>query len=119
LGVRICFAYQSFIWKNNAANNAGVACVIIGLSKKRTKGVLYIEGFRKEASNINAYLADAPNIFIDRTQNPISDIAPMTTGNVAYDGGNLIISGTERARYLERVPAVEKVIRPLTGSNRD
>jgi hypothetical protein len=116
LGVKIVFAHQSFIWENNAANNAGVACVIVGLSKRRAKKFLYIEGFRKEASNINAYLADAPNIFIDRRQSPISDIAPMATGNVAYDGGNLIISGVERARYLERLPALERVIRPLTGS---
>jgi hypothetical protein len=32
-GVKICFAYSSFKWKNLAANNAGVTVVIVGLSR--------------------------------------------------------------------------------------
>ncbi|MGN5477684.1 DNA methyltransferase [Cupriavidus basilensis] len=30
-GVEIGFAHTSFKWKNNAANNAGVTCAIVGL----------------------------------------------------------------------------------------
>lgn len=32
LGITIKFAYQTFIWKNNAKDNANVHVVIIGLS---------------------------------------------------------------------------------------
>ena len=117
MGIEIVFAHQSFIWANNAANNAGVACVIVGLSKNKwPKKHLFAEGLRKEASNINAYLLDAPNVFVDRSQSPISNIAPVATGNVAYDGGNLIISEAERSRYIERNPSTNNVIRRLTGS---
>jgi hypothetical protein len=92
LGIKIIFAHENFVWKNNASNNAGVFCVIIGLSRCNVKPVLYGEGFKRVVKNINAYLADAPNIFVNRSQFPISDLPDMTTGNIAYDGGSLIIS---------------------------
>jgi hypothetical protein len=116
LGVEIAFAYETFVWTNNAANNAGVFCIIIGLSKKKREKFIYGEGFRKKASNINGYIADAPNIFVDRRQEPISQLPSMTTGNVAYDGGHLIISEAEREQYLKASPNLSSAIRPLTGS---
>ena len=116
LGVKIFFAHETFVWKNNAANNAGVYCVIIGLTAKQSKCIIYGDGFRKNASNINGYLTDAPNIFVDRSQSPVSQIPPMGTGNVAYDGGNLIISEQERTKYIEFSPELAAAIRPLTGS---
>lgn len=116
LGVEIGFAHETFVWKNNAANNAGVFCVIIGLTRKPKNKVIYGEGFQKLAGNINGYLADAANVFVDRTQSPISDIPPMSTGNVAYDGGNLIISDDERDVYLSKCRPLAQHFRPLTGS---
>jgi hypothetical protein len=116
LGVEIFLGHETFVWKNNAASNAGVFCVIIGLAKKRREKFICGEGFRRKAHNINGYLADAPNIFVDRRQEPLSGLPPMTTGNVAYDGGHLIISESERERYLQLSPNLESVIRPLTGS---
>lgn len=116
LGVHILFAHETFVWKNNAANNAGVFCVIIGLTREQRKPTLYGMGFKKEATNINAYLADAPNIFVDRSQSPISDIPEMGTGNVAYDGGNLILSEEEKTDYLKASPDLNSAIRPLIGS---
>jgi hypothetical protein len=116
LGVQIFFAHETLVWKNNAANNAGVFCVIIGLSAQARKKTIFGEGFQRRATNINAYLADAPNIFIDRRQAPLSALPAMTTGNVAYDGGNLIISESEREEYIATSPELAKAIRPLTGS---
>lgn len=116
LGVQILFAHETFVWKNNAANNAGVFCVIIGLTRQQRKPTLYGTGFKKEATNINAYLADAPNIFVDRSQSPISDIPEMGTGNVAYDGGNLILSEDEKKDYLRASTELDSAIRPLIGS---
>jgi len=117
IGVEIIFGYETFVWKNNATNNAGVFCVIVGLSKKQKDKFIYYENdLKKKAANINGYLADAPNIFVDRRQSPISNIPPMTTGNVAYDGGNLIISKAEREAYINISDELANVIRPLTGS---
>jgi len=116
LGVEISFAHETFTWKNNAANNAGVYCVIVGLSRNAKRKTIYGSGFQKEASNINGYLADAANVFVDRTQSPISNLPTMSTGNVAYDGGHLIISEQEKDSYLLHEPKLRKHIRPLTGS---
>ena len=116
LGIEIAFAHETFVWKNNAANNAGVFCIIIGLTKKKSDKFIYGDGFRKKVSNINGYIADAPNIFVDRRQEPISQLPSMTTGNVAYDGGHLIISEAERNQYLKASPNLNLAIRPLTGS---
>jgi hypothetical protein len=55
--IEIFFAYQSFKWKNNAKDNAGVTVVIIGLEiKKNYKKYLFIENIKKQVKNINAYL---------------------------------------------------------------
>jgi hypothetical protein len=116
MGIKIHFAHETFIWKNNAANNAGVFCVIVGLTKGQSKLTIYGEDFKKNASNINAYLADAASVFVDRSQFSIASLPPMTTGNVAYDGGNLIISEQERSDYLKLSADLYKAFRPLTGS---
>jgi hypothetical protein len=115
-GTRIFFAHETFVWANNAANNAGVFCVIIGLSRRAKKKVIFGDGFQRRANNINAYLADAPDIFVDRRQAPISQLPPMNTGNVAYDGGHLIISESERQSYLAQCADLNAAIRPLIGS---
>ncbi|MDZ7829225.1 MAG: DNA methyltransferase [Halofilum sp. (in: g-proteobacteria)] len=33
-GCSIIFAHKQFQWKNNAANNAGVWCVVVGVSNQ-------------------------------------------------------------------------------------
>ncbi len=100
-GVEISFAYSSFKWKNNAANNAGVTCVIIGLSAN-TEGLkpLFDDNGSSECSNINGYLLDAPNIFIEKSSKPISNLPNMEYGNKPVDGGNLILSPDEKEQLI-------------------
>jgi hypothetical protein len=53
-GAIINFCYEPFKWSNNASNNAGVYCSIIGLSKgpvRRTHDI-YFEGGRREVEHI-------------------------------------------------------------------
>ena len=62
-GMEIGFAHSSFKWKNNAANNAGVTCVIVGMRNKSNSQKLIFESDEpKIAQNINGYLLDATNI---------------------------------------------------------
>lgn len=115
-GVHIVFAYETFVWSNNAANNAGVFCIIVGLSRHERRRTIFGEGFQRRASNINGYLADAPNTFVDRRQDPLSELPIMGTGNVAYDGGHLIVSESERLAYLATSQNLSSAFRPLIGS---
>lgn len=56
-GVEIKFCHTSFKWTNNAKGNAGVTCVIIGLSNSYScKKAIYNNSIEKKVDYINPYL---------------------------------------------------------------
>jgi len=118
LGLEISFAHTSFKWKNNAANNAGVTCVIVGITKLSSKRkVLYCDEKAIEAKNINGYLIDGPNIFVSKSSRPMSGSLPqMDFGSKPVDGGYLLLSEAERDKALEEYPDLKKIIRRYIGS---
>jgi hypothetical protein len=117
-GVEIHFAHLSFKWTNNAKGNAGVTCAIIGLSAASSrKKTLYSGGVAKTATNINAYLANAKNVFIAKRRSPLSKLVPMDYGSKPTDGGNLILSSDEKIQLLEQYPELKEVVRPFMGAD--
>jgi hypothetical protein len=74
------------------------------------------DGTEITASNINAYLVDAPDIFISSRKTPLCDVPPMMTGNRPADGGHLIIEDDELGGFLQKDPSSEKYIRRFMGS---
>lgn len=113
----IHFAYPEFVWSNNAKDKAGVICSITGIRKKSNKPkYLYANGNRIECFNINSYLANAPDLNIEKRQKPLSLFTPMATGNIPYDGGNLILSTAERESLITEFPESQKLILQLSGS---
>ena len=98
-GWRIKFAHQTFSWTSEAADAAAVHCVIIGMDKKRrASATLYTYADIKDeptavpAKNINAYLVDAPNLFVKKRSNPLSVFVPKVSyGSKPVDGGNLVV----------------------------
>ena len=113
-GIKINFAYRTFRWDNEASLKAHVHCVIIGFSYEDTnKKWLWNEsGNKKEVSNINGYLLDAPDVFVEKRSKPWSIETPVATkGNAAMDNGNLTLSASERVEILQREPDLETVIR--------
>jgi hypothetical protein len=72
-GQEIFFAHRSFNWKNNARGNAGVTCVVVGLSPNSAQRKLIFEDeVAHEAGNISPYLIDGP-LPIRLTQTPARD----------------------------------------------
>lgn len=117
LDIEIYFAYQSFKWKNNAKDNAGVTVVIIGLeNKNKNEKKLYLENFIKRVSNINGYLIAGSNVFVERRSKPLINIPKMSYGN--YTGGcdELFLSPNEREDLINSNPESIKFIRKLSGS---
>ena len=96
-GIHIDFAHRTFIWDSEASVKAHVHCVIVGFSEKTNSEVRYIySGERyQEAKNINAYLLEAPDIFIESRKQPISNVPEMIYGNKPTDGGFLFLSDEE------------------------
>ena len=114
-GVRIFFARRTFRWDSEANVKAHVHCVIIGFCinpDTDEKKFIYDGDSVITASNINGYLLNAPNIFIARRSNPISDVPAIYRGSQPTDDGNLILTNEERAELIAAEPQAEKFIRP-------
>jgi hypothetical protein len=115
--VEIFFAHTSFKWSNLATNNAGVTCAIVGVrTEGEQKKLIFSGDMRKEVATINPYLLDAPDIFIPRHSESISELPRMLKGNQPTDGGNLILSPSERRSLLRDHPDAMPFLRKLFGS---
>lgn len=116
--ININFAYRSFVWNSEANSKAHVHCVIIGFSKVKNlnKVIWNSESQFNRAININAYLLDAPNVFIEGRRTPLCDVPNMIFGNMPNDGGHLILSTDERNELIKSAPTAEGLIRPFLGS---
>ena len=117
LDIQIKFAYTSFKWLNNAKSNAGVTCVIIGLSNSsNSKKHLFYGTNKVECNNINAYLAAGTNIIIGKSNSPISNYSQMLLGNMAKDNGHLFLTFEEINELLSDYPQSKKIIKLALGS---
>ena len=117
-GVSIEFCHTSFKWENNAKYNAGVTCVIIGLANTDNIKEKFIYSQNKtKANNINFYLLDAPNVFVEHRSKPLSDLPQMTKGSQPTDGGNLLLNSLERQELLDKYPFVEPYIKQYMGAD--
>ena len=116
-GLEISFTYPEFPWSNNAKQNAGVICSIIGVRKIcSNKKFIFRNSTRQEVKNINAYLINGGNTVVEKRQSPLSKLSNIATGNIPYDGGNLIISEAEKAELVTNYPESLRFIKKLSGS---
>jgi len=117
-GLHIQFAHQGFKWRNNAANNAVVQCVIIGVgAAKPTRCALYQGETKREVDSISPYLISGAERYVRAEDVPLSrDLHPMVMGSMARDDGNLILTVDEAAILIECRPAAAQLLRGLLGS---
>jgi len=117
LSVKIKFAHRPFTWKNLAANNAGVTCVIVGLSRTPPPRKLLFEGeHEKQVDNIGPYLLAMPDLVIRKSAVPLSNVPRMDYGNKPSDGGYLIFDQDEAEKKRGLHQDVDKIIRKYMGS---
>ena len=117
-GIHIDFAHRTFRWDSEASIKAHVHCVIVGFSVAPNAGSKYLfTSERKQlAENINAYLIEAPTVFVDSRSKALCNVSAMTTGNRPADGGHLIIEADEYDEFLRKEPNAAKFIKKLLGS---
>ena len=117
-GVHIDFAHRTFRWDSEASLKAHVHCVIVGFSiaKSEAPKQIFDNGSVKVADNINPFLIEAPNVFIESRSKPICDVPKMTTGNRPADGGHLIIEADDYSEFINKEPNAAKYIKKLTGA---
>lgn len=136
-GIHIDFAHRTFKWTQENGQDdddpnvqkrkkdsdidktAAVHCVIVGFShaySKRTK-IIFDGNERLEAQNINGYLLNGPNVFIQNRGKPLTpDLPIMTKGSQPTDGGHLILSVEDKNTLVIQEPLAEKFIRRYIGS---
>lgn len=123
-GWRIRFAHQTFAWTSEASSAAAVHCVVTGFdrdSRSRAKLFTYptLKGAPTEIEvdqQINGYLIDAPVVFVEQRRDILGDrLPPMVFGNMARDGGNLLVEVDEHAEF-ENDTTAAKYLRKFVGA---
>ena len=116
-GIHIDFAHRTFRWDSEASLKAHVHCVIVGFSNVNVPKVIYDNNKQKKADNINAYLIDALDVFLESKSKPISNVPQMSSGGKPVEGGFLILSPDEKNALLAQEPHMDKYIRPFTSGD--
>ena len=116
--IHIDFAYRSFVWDSEASDKAHVHCVIVGFSSSVNKKErrIYDAGTSIIADNINPYLVDSNDVFIESRKKPLCNVSEMVYGNKPTDGGFLFLTPDDRKNLITKEPASEQFIRKVLGS---
>ena len=117
-GVHIDFAHRTFRWDSEAKAKAHVHCIIVGFSTAlSTKSKLLFDNNRAlVVKNINAYLLDADNVFVESRSKALCDIPSIGIGNKPIDGGNYLFTEEEMHEFIKQEPASKKWFKPWYGS---
>ena len=118
-GVHFDFAHRTFRWDSEASIKAHVHCVIIGFSTAPNSKpkVIYSSERPQIVRNINGYLLNAENIFVESRNKPLCDIPPIGIGNKPIDGGNYLFTEEQKDEFVKKEPLSEKWFRPWIGSD--
>lgn len=116
-GIKLDFAWRTFRWDSEAFSKAHVHCVIIGFGyRKDREAVLYEETSRKVCSNLNPFLCDAPNVFVESRSKALCSIPDIGIGNKPIDGGFYLFDEDEMRAFICKEPQSERFFRPWYGS---
>lgn len=117
-GVHIDFAHRTFRWDSEAKIKAHVHCVIVGFSTapSTTPKTLFTSERAQVVQNINGYLLDADNVFVESRSKPLCDVPEIGIGNKPIDGGNYLFTKEEMDEFLKIEPAAAKWFKPWYGS---
>ena len=119
LDMKINFAYTSFKWKNEAKNNAGVTCIVIGFStfNNKDKFIVSENGIKTFVQNINGYLIDGNNLIVKGCSHPVcSHAKPMMRGDLPADGGAFIFSSEQKQTLTNSNSSLAIYMRKLLGA---
>lgn len=93
--------------------------VIVGFSiapnmKKRR---IFKEDRFQDVENINAYLIDAPNVFVESRTKALCDVPKMSSGGKPVEGGYFIFTDEEKGDFLLKELKAITLIKRYVGSD--
>ena len=114
----INFVYLPFVWNSEAKDKAKVHCVIIGFSKrhKKEKKIFDSIGQANKVNQINGYLLEAENVFIENRSVPIENVCEIGIGNKPIDGGYYLFDEDEMEKFIEIEPSSKKYFKKWYGA---
>ena len=118
LGYHIDFAWTTFVWNNEATEQAHVHVVIVGYSRsgKEPPRLFADDNAAVICNNINGYLIDAPNVCATRRTVPISDVPKIKVGSLPRSSA-FTVSKDERPLFIKDNPICAEWIRPYIGAD--
>lgn len=118
-GVQIDFAWRTFIWDSEAMQKAHVHCVIVGFSLCHSERKRRIFDGKDviDASNINGYLIDGDNVFIEARSHPICAVPEIGIGNKPIDGGFYLFKDDEKEEFVKKEPGSERYFKRWYGAD--
>ena len=121
--LKIHFAHRTFAWASEARGKAHVHVVIIGFGAfdTDTKRIYDYDADTGQAhvtpaKNISPYLIEGSDVVVLSRSTPLSPVPEIVFGNMPNDGGNLLLTDSERNDLLKKEPDARKFIRPFLGS---
>ena len=121
-GAHIDFAWRTFRWDSESESKAHVHCVIVGFSCSSPKDLshrtIYIDNQQKiEVQNINGYLIDAPDIFVESRPKPLCAVPPLLTGSQRIDDDNFMFTEEEKNEFIKKEPLAAKYFKLWYGAD--
>ena len=118
LGIHLNFAWRTFRWDSEANVKAHVHCVIIGFSYEHLgKALIYDNGNKTICNNLNPYLCDASNIFVESRSRPLCDVPCLLTGSQRIDNDNFMFDEDSKSQFCKKEPLAEKYFRVWYGAD--
>lgn len=125
-GLTIDFAYRTFRWESDSVGMAHVHCVIVGFSvagvetvctpSLPTKHIYNPDGTIETAKNINAYLLDGKNVFVESRNKPICNVPEIGIGNQPIDGGHYLFTPEQMNDFITLEPKSKIFFHPYYGA---
>lgn len=117
-GVHIDFAHRTFRWDSEASSKAHVHCAIVGFSIAPNSAPrrIFIDGRPQVVQNINGYLLDADNVFVESRSKSICNVPKIGIGNMPIDNGQYIFTQEEYGSFIKVEPDAQKWFHKWYGS---
>ena len=117
-GTHIDFAHRTFRWDSEAKIKAHVHCIIVGFSVAPNSAPkrIFDNNRALTVGNINAYLLDADNIFVESRNHPLCNVPEIGIGNKPIDGGYYLFSKEEMDSFIAKEPQSQKYFHPWYGA---
>ena len=116
----IAWCHSAFKWANQATNNAGVSCCIVGVGRQADvrQRTIYDADSARAVSNIGPYLVAMPDVVATKRTVPLSaDLSQMSYGSMSNDDNAFTLSFDAYRKSITNNPDNSRILKFSVGGN--